>query len=333
MNLSTIAYTLQLLPKQLYAWYRHVISDFEKDKKEGRFSAHKVYDYVAETGEIKKEHPVHIFQPDNIGEKMCIDEKMISKKYSTIISNQKTGKIALLIDSVKPTLVKQAVELFEPEKLKGIKYMNADMSPVIKKICRDTIPNASMIIDKFHVIKHILEAINNERLKLKHKLKQAGTPTRGNLNGWSDLELIEKSRYLLYKMWYELDNDDQELLNAVFAKFSILGRAYRLVQQIRGWYDKNNIGKHRQLLLDELQQWITDARRSRIESFKLIIKMFNNHLDNILRYFEQGQTNAKAENLNGKIQRFIANNYGTRDREFFFYRVQLYFASAPQKKT
>ena len=60
--------------------------------------------------------------------------------------------------------------------------------------------------------------------------------------------------------------------------------------------------------------------------------MFEKHRDDILRYFEKGLTNSKEENLNGKIQRFIANNYGTRDKDFFLYRVQIYFAPAPQKK-
>ena len=60
--------------------------------------------------------------------------------------------------------------------------------------------------------------------------------------------------------------------------------------------------------------------------------MFDKHRDDIIRYFEKGLTNAKAENVNGKIQRFLANNYGTRDKDFFFYRLQVYFASAPQKK-
>ena len=38
-----------------------------------------------------------------------------------------------------------------------------------------------------------------------------------------------------------------------------------------------------------------------------------------------GQTNAKAERLNGKIQRFISNNYGIKDKDFALYRIKKYF--------
>jgi transposase len=60
--------------------------------------------------------------------------------------------------------------------------------------------------------------------------------------------------------------------------------------------------------------------------------MIENHQMEIIRCFENGLTNANAENLNGKIQRFIATNFGIRNRDFFLYRIQVYFSPAPQKK-
>lgn len=54
--------------------------------------------------------------------------------------------------------------------------------------------------------------------------------------------------------------------------------------------------------------------------------MIEKHHDDIINYFKEGQTNAKAENMNSKIQRFLANNFGIKDRDFFLYRVQGYFS-------
>jgi hypothetical protein len=45
-----------------------------------------------------------------------------------------------------------------------------------------------------------------------------------------------------------------------------------------------------------------------------------------LNYFQRKQTNAKAENMNGKIQRFITNNFGVRDKDFTLYRIANYFS-------
>ncbi|MDR3046210.1 MAG: transposase [Bacteroidales bacterium] len=46
----------------------------------------------------------------------------------------------------------------------------------------------------------------------------------------------------------------------------------------------------------------------------------------MINYFKKGTTNAKAERLNGKIERFISNNYGVRDRDFVLYRIAKYFS-------
>ena len=60
--------------------------------------------------------------------------------------------------------------------------------------------------------------------------------------------------------------------------------------------------------------------------FEGFIKMVKKHEDNIINYFTSGLTNAKAENLNGKIQRFIANNYGIKNKDFAMFRIATYFA-------
>jgi len=46
----------------------------------------------------------------------------------------------------------------------------------------------------------------------------------------------------------------------------------------------------------------------------------------IMNYFLNDETNAMAEGINSKIQRFISSNQGTRDRDFFFFRLSLYFS-------
>ncbi len=82
----------------------------------------------------------------------------------------------------------------------------------------------------------------------------------------------------------------------------------------------------------ELEKWKENVRRVKLKAITHVMNMVERHQEDILRYFEKGLTNAKAENLNAHIQRFI-NNYGMRNRDFFFYRLQIYFSPpAPQKK-
>ncbi|MFT4522003.1 MAG: transposase, partial [Bacteroidia bacterium] len=43
-------------------------------------------------------------------------------------------------------------------------------------------------------------------------------------------------------------------------------------------------------------------------------------------YFIAKETNAKAEALNSNIPRFVMTNYGTRNTDFFLFRLKYYFA-------
>ena len=68
------------------------------------------------------------------------------------------------------------------------------------------------------------------------------------------------------------------------------------------------------------------SQASQIKEFESLIKMIQKHGTQIIHFFRQGPTNAKAENPNRKMQRFVSNNYGIKDRDFFLYRTANYFA-------
>lgn len=94
---------------------------------------------------------------------------------------------------------------------------------------------------------------------------------------------------------------------------------------MRNWYKGNNIGKHVNLIERELYDWCDTVNEAKIPAFRAVRKMIEKHQDDIINYFKEGQTNAKAENMNGKIQRSLANNFGIKDRDFFLFRVARYF--------
>lgn len=325
MNISTIAYLYGLEPKTLHKWYKDQISDYKTDKERGEFLGQKACEVAEQTGEIIKEIPIHIFKAANIGSNMCIDEKMIGKRYYTILSNQETGKVAFLIGTMNPKIIANGLAKFG-ESLKTVTRINCDMSPTMKKICTDNFTKAAIIVDKFHVIKHVMDALNTVRLNIKKTLKIADNINKNNPNGWTDLEFLEKTKYLTYKLRDELEFDEKDLLNQLLEKFSTLKEAYEYVEEIRHWYSRKNIGKHIWQIEKQKDLWMVKLENSKLKEFKIIRKMFDKHSEDINRFFENGASNAKAENLNARIQRFLSNNFGAKDRDFFFYRTQIYFA-------
>lgn len=255
---------------------------------------------------------------------MSIDEKMIGGKYCTLFSNQQTGKIALLLQSIKPEHIEQALKLL-PENIRcTIESLTLDMSPMFNKICVQLFSHAQLIIDKFHVIKHLMDALNTVRLLLKKKLKASKTINPDNPNGWTDVQLVEKTKYLLYKAEHKLSEEEKGWLEKVLNLDDDLKQAYQITNELRDWYHSKNVGLKPGIQLQALKNWMIKA--SKMDAFDLVINLLEKHRDKILAYFKHGQTSARAENLNGRIQRFIISNYGARDPDFFFYRTQVYFS-------
>lgn len=46
----------------------------------------------------------------------------------------------------------------------------------------------------------------------------------------------------------------------------------------------------------------------------------------ILAYFKTGKTNAYAESLNAKLQRFLRDNFGIKNLDFFPWRINKIFS-------
>jgi transposase len=321
-------------PKTLHYWYKEILSGYKQDVEAGRWGEKKITIVDEDTGEILKEKAVPIAKSENFGSHMTIDEKQIGKKMYTIMTNANTGKIAFLAQTLKSVELKQAMKNYLSEKLCEVKSVSCDMSASYKKFCKEMFPNTQLVVDKFHVIMHLMAALNLVRKQLKTQcLTNSQTllklTTENDIEQesiWTDVELLERSRYIICKMQSEWDEDEIEIMNHLFSTFPVLQTAYELTQKLRLWYKSKNIGRHIISIEKELFDWFDEVDQSKIAALRGVRKMIEKHQDDIINYFKEGQTNAKAENMNSKIQRFLFNNFGIKDRDFFFFRLAGYFS-------
>ncbi|MBK7100101.1 MAG: transposase [Sphingobacteriales bacterium] len=179
----------------------------------------------------------------------------------TIMTNAQSGKIALLAQTMKPEELKQVMEHYLSQVLEEVKSVSCDMSPSYKKLCKDIFPNTQLVIDKFHVIKHLLDALQQVRKQLKTQYINQETilvkaDTDEQQTHWSYIELLERSRYILFKMQDEWEEDELEIMQQLFYRFPILETAYRITQKLRLWYQGKNIGKSMDKIEQELLQLV-----------------------------------------------------------------------------
>jgi len=317
-----------LKPKTLYYWYRNYLSDYEQDKKHGKWDDKKVGVIDEQTGEILKEKTVYIAKPENVGTSMCIDDKQIGHETFTIMTNQDTGKIAFVIDSVKVNVLEKGI-IFLGESIKRIQNISCDMAPGYLNFCRNILPTALIIIDKFHVMKYVYDAVQSVRMQIRKEILEQlpkGKRQKKDEAILTDLELLQKTRRLLSQSKCIWNDDQQNLMKSVFNQYPKLETAYELAQDFKTWFDKSNAVKSRIYIEQQLFKWYEKVEKSGLGDFNSCVKMIEKHEENIINYFIETKTNAKAERVNGKIQRFISNNYGVRDKDFALYRIAGYFS-------
>lgn len=318
-----------LKPKTLYHWYRNHLSDYKPDIEQGKWLKEKIPIANEQTGEITEQIPVYIARPENVGERMSIDDKQIGKDVFSIMTNLESGKIALMVETTRAEELQMAAA-FLAEATQGVRSISCDMSASYLKFIRSTFKDCQVVIDKFHVVKNVLEAVQNVRIHIKNQLledlAQGKARTAGDEKTLSDLELLKRSRYLLTQSKPDWTAYQRELASQVFRRYPDLQTAYDLSENFKEWYNSKNKNEHRLNNEKRLFEWYSKAEASGLKQFKGVIRMLEKHEELIVNYFDQGLTNAKAENMNGKIQRFISNNYGIRDKDFNLYRIAKYFS-------
>lgn len=287
------------------------------------------------TGGDKREKSVAVLKPENFGEQMSVDEKMIGEEFYTVMTNRDTAKISLLAETLTVTELNRLVDKRGDAKQK-VKTITADLSPTYEKFCEQTFPSATIVADKFHVVKHIVEAVQALRLRLKQE-EIALLPTTKKerreyekqtrlINGESRIELLTRSRYILFKQSKDWTVSQQRRARLLFETFPQLKLVYELAQQIRQWLDKQNVGGYEWQIEKQLIHWYDCAEQAKLPEIENLVRLIGSHEDKIMNYFKTGKTNAKAEAMNSKIQRFITANYGVRDKDFFLYRLARYYS-------
>lgn len=352
-NTTPISKALCVESQKLWRWYRDVLSGFLEPEVQKQHHQYDVF-HKEKGQQVCIRTP--ILEPENIGPHMAIDEKQIGEEMHTVLTNRETGKIALLSKTLKAKELSE-VSSFLEERAFEIKTITRDLSNNYDWFCRTAFPNAVHIADKFHIVKNLLDAsqavrvryrqeiLRDKRLKYEqHKDKEKHRKAQCSLegkrykkrkfvykepktsNGETPLQLLARSRYLLYKFPSQWTSNQEHRATTLFELYPEIEKTYQLTCEFRNWYKKENIGKDRLFLRVQINKWYRKVEKADIDELLNFKSMAERNETIILRYFEKGYTNAIAECLNSKIQRFITINQGTRDREFFYFRLRKFFA-------
>ena len=139
------------------------------------------------------------------------------------------------------------------------------------------------------------------------------------------MELLARSRYLIFKFPIQLTYKQKKRDGVLFSLYPQIKKADDLSCYFRDFYSKKTIGLHYLKIDKQLHDWYESVEDADIDEMLNFKSMVESNEEYIVNYFINGKTNALAEGINSKIQKFISSNQGTRDRNFFFFRLANYF--------
>lgn len=181
-------------------------------------------------------------------------------------------------------------EVLSPEQRARIKWACCDMAEAYMNAIREYCPNATLVLDRFHIVKALNAAVDAVR---KEQWRLAGADGRKTLKGL---------RWLLYRHSSNRSKHDTQTLKALEKANNRIYRAWRLKDEFEQFWEYKAPWAADRFL----KSWTTAALRSRLEPLRIFVRTLRQHYWGVLAFVGSRLTNAIAEGLN-RIVRIVKN--------------------------
>jgi transposase len=245
---------------------------------------------------------------------MGIDEiHLLSRPRAVITNLDENTVIDLLPDRDKRRLVRYLLSV--PDRHQ-IEVVAMDMWKPYRDAVREALPDATIVIDKFHVLRMANQAIDELRRSLSRtnssdslRRKAAGT---------------KRDAYLFRKREKDLSDSERLILDGWLRSIPELREAWRLKEAFYAVYDAET----RLEAKKRFRTWAASIPPECGPAFQPILTAWGNWEPHILAYFDYSVTNALTESLNNLIR--FTNRMG-RGYSFDVLRARVLFTNGTHK--
>ena len=168
-------------------------------------------------------------------------------------------------------------------------------------------PRARIVYDKFHVVRHLGDALDEVR---KHEYARLTGPDR---------RFIKGQKYALPSRWENLTPKGRESLELLFRANRRLCKAYLLKEQFGRLWDCATPEQASRFLLE----WMDSLRWQRLEPYRKFARMVVDHWDGIASYCDPGNKVPLGfvEGFNNRIRGLQKRAYGYHDEDYFRLKI------------
>ena len=228
-------------------------------------------------------------------------------KFLTVASDLDRGEpLWVGLERKRETLDRFFAEALPPRLRRAVRAVCVDMWEPFAQSLRTHLPHARLVYDKFHVLRHVNEAVDETR---RAEFFRKGGEARGVLRG---------KRWLLLRRWAALERDERHQVKDLLALNRRLAKAYLLKEQLAHLWDYTYEGAAWRFLT----AWVRALRWQRLPAFDKVAQLLSRHLDGILAYCHVKVPFGKVEAINGNIRAMLRRGRGYRDHAYLLLKVQ-----------
>ncbi len=210
------------------------------------------------------------------------------------------------------TTLEEWFDTLSKEERKSIKVVSMDMWKPYRSAARHKVPHASIVADRFHVMKQL----NHQLDLLRRNLRAKGNEELS--------ELLKNKRWILLKNRSDLSEKEEAELLLLLAAQDTLYTMYFMKEEFRTICEKI---KSRDKAERFLRNWLFRAEFSGIRYLKKFAKTLRNWWEEFLNYFDEGVTQGFVEGINRAIRGIINRAFGYH--KFQNFRLQVLAECGP----
>jgi transposase len=225
------------------------------------------------------------------------------QKYNSIIVDPKEKTV---LDILPNRLESDLVKYFSHFSNKtAVKYFVCDMNPHFREVAKICFPQATIVADKYHVIRQVYWAMEKVRKNEQNNLSKRFR------------KYFKKSRNLLMKRIEKLTEEEMDRLALMFEIAPRLADAYRIKNEFLDVIRLKSSNEGKQRLID----WLFSVEVMDLPEFYDCTKAYHNWFQEIMNSMDVPWTNGFIEGCNNKTKVLKRVSYGMRNFNNFRKRI------------
>ncbi|MDL2276911.1 ISL3 family transposase [Breznakia sp. OttesenSCG-928-G09] len=218
-----------------------------------------------------------------------------------------------ILNSRSKRKLERYFQMYSSKEKSKVKFVTIDMWLAYYDIAKKHFPKAKIAVDPFHVVKGVCDAFSRMRLNIMNQTPY-GSDAYYLLKNWHkllEIKDINLDNEPQHNQHFKRKVNKRQLFNMLLEVSDRLKIAYELKSNYQFFNDTATI-ENCEVWLDHL---IKEFQESGISELNECTNTLINWHDQIINSFERPyhnrkQSNALAENINGKIRSYLALIYG-----------------------